>query len=83
MLQSLLFLRCDKKKPMKLYNILIFRLALALNEHGMKMPVLTTKLFGQNFLPVNILSNVTAACLVLYDKQFMAISFKWLHVFKQ
>jgi len=31
---------------MKLYNILIFRLALALNEHGLKMPILANTLFG-------------------------------------
>jgi len=32
---------------MKLYNILIFRLALALNEHGLKMPILANTLFGR------------------------------------
>jgi len=31
---------------MKLYNILIFRLALALSKHGLKMSVLTNTLFG-------------------------------------
>jgi len=31
---------------MKLYNALIFRLALALNEHGLKMPILANTLFG-------------------------------------
>jgi len=32
---------------MKLYNILIFRLALALNEHGLKMPILANTLFDR------------------------------------
>jgi len=27
---------------MKLYNVLIFRFSLALHEHGLKMPILTT-----------------------------------------
>jgi len=31
---------------MKLCNILIFRFALALNEHGLKMPNLANTLFG-------------------------------------
>jgi len=31
------------------YNILIFRLALALNKHGLKMPVLTNTLLDQQF----------------------------------
>jgi len=34
---------------MKSYNILIFRLALALNKHGLKMPVLANTLFGPQF----------------------------------
>jgi len=54
-------------KPIKLYNILIFRLALALNKHGLKMPALANKLFGHGFLSVIIfdfLSNVTSAYLV-------------------
>jgi len=34
---------------MKLYNILIFRLALALNEHGLKISILATTLFGSQF----------------------------------
>jgi len=34
---------------MKLYNILIFRLALAPSEIGLKMPVLATTLFGPQF----------------------------------
>jgi len=34
-------------KPIKLYNILNFRLALAFNEHGLKMPVLANTFFGQ------------------------------------
>jgi len=41
---------------MKLYNILIFRIALALNKHGLKMLVLTNKLFGHDFLSVNMLA---------------------------
>jgi len=36
----------DKLKPIKLYNILTFRLALTFNEHGLKMPVLANTLFG-------------------------------------
>ena len=36
----------DKDKPMRLFNILIFRLALALNEQGLKMPILANTLFG-------------------------------------
>jgi len=35
---------------MKLYNILIFRLALALNEHGLKMPIWPTRFFADKFL---------------------------------
>jgi len=37
---------------MKLCNIgvLFFRFALALNEHGLKMPILTTTLFGPKIL---------------------------------
>jgi len=34
---------------MKLLNVLVFRLALTLNEHGLKMPILTTTLFGPQF----------------------------------
>jgi len=48
-------------------NILIFRLALALNKHGLKMPVLANMLFGPQFSTsqhFDFLSNVTAACLV-------------------
>jgi len=33
----------------KSYNILIFRPALALNEHGLKIPVLANTLFGPQF----------------------------------
>jgi len=33
-------------KSIKLYSILIFRLALAPNAHGLKMRVLVTTLFG-------------------------------------
>jgi len=70
---------------MKLCNILIFRLALALNKHGLKMPVLANTLFGLQFSisqHFDFLSNVTVACLVfLYDTQFLTISYKWLHVF--
>ena len=53
---------------MKFYNRLIFRLALALNKHGLKMPVLANTLFGPQFSisqQFDFLSNVTAACLVL------------------
>jgi len=34
---------------MKLYNILIFRLALAFNEHGLKMPILANTLLADKF----------------------------------
>jgi len=57
----------DQKKPIKLYNILIFRLAIAFCKHGLKMPVFANTLFGpqcsirQHF---EFLSNVTGACLV-------------------
>jgi len=43
------------------------RLALALNKHGLKMPVLATTLFGPQFSVsqhFDFLSNVTAAYLV-------------------
>jgi len=35
---------------------------------------------GHDFLSVDILSKVTAAYLFLYDRQFLAISFKWPYV---
>jgi len=49
---------------MKLCNILIFGLALVLNEHGLKMSNFTPHVSSNNFFSVNILSNVTAAYLV-------------------
>jgi len=52
---------------MKLYNILIFRLAVALIGHGLKMPILATSLFGPQFFVsqhFDFLSNVIATCLV-------------------
>jgi len=52
---------------MKLRNILIFRLALALIGHGLKMPILATSLFGPQFSisqHFDVLSNVIATCLV-------------------
>jgi len=65
------------------YSVLIFRLALALNEHGLKMPILTTHFSAQNFLSFNILSNVTTAYFVFCMTQILTISLKWLHVFIQ
>jgi len=47
-LLKICYLIMIKKKPIKLYN-LIFRFALALTEHGLKMPVLTNTLFGPQF----------------------------------
>jgi len=49
---------------MKLYNRLNFLLALSLNKHGLKMPVLANTLFGPKFISVNNLSNVAAARFV-------------------
>jgi len=67
---------------MKLCNIWIFRLALALSKHGLKMPVLANTLFGPKFFSVNNLSNVTAAYLVflwntVLDDRFQTIA--WFH----
>jgi len=44
------------KKPKNLYNILIFRLALALNKHGLKCRSWPTHFSAHNLLPVNILT---------------------------
>jgi len=67
-----------------LYNVLIFRLALALNEHGLKMPVLANTLFGPQFSFIQHFEQHNCClALFLYDTQFLTISFKWLHVFVQ
>jgi len=39
----------ERNKHIKLYDILIFGLALAINKHGLKMPVLANALFGPQF----------------------------------
>jgi len=50
------------------YSILIVRIALALNKHGLEMPVLANTLFGPQFSFSQhwIFSNATAAYLVFY-----------------
>jgi len=52
---------------MKLYKIIIFRLALALNKHRLKLPVLANTLFGPQFSisqHFDFLNSATAACLI-------------------
>jgi len=39
----------DQNKPIKLYNIQIFRLGFALSKHGLKMSVLANTLFAPQF----------------------------------
>jgi len=71
---------------MKLYNILIFRFALALNKHGLKISVLANTPFSPRFSisqHFDFLSNVTAACLVFCMTHSSWRCFKWLHVFIQ
>ena len=54
--------------PIKLYLILIFHLALALNKHRLKMPVLANTLFGPQFTisqHFDFFSTATAAYLVI------------------
>jgi len=67
-----------------LYNILIFLLALALNKHGLKMPVLANTLFGPHFtISQHFEQRNCSLPRFLYDTQFLTISFKWLHVLIQ
>jgi len=67
---------------MKSCNILNFRLALALNERGLKMPVLTSTLFGlqfsfsQHFEQRNCSLPRFFVWHTVHDDIF-----KWLHVF--
>ena len=71
---------------MKLYKILIFRLALALSGNQLQMPVLASTLFGPQFSisqHFDFLSNVTAAYLVFCMTQLLTIYFKRLHVYMQ
>ena len=69
---------------MKLYSILIFRLALAPNEHGLKMTVLATTPFGTQFSFIqHFVQRNCSLPRFLYDTQFLMIYFKWLHVFIQ
>jgi len=71
-------------KPIKLCNILIFRIALALNDHGLKMPILTTTLFGPQFsFNQHFEQRNCSLPRFLYGTQFLMISFKWLQVFIQ
>jgi len=70
---------------MKLYNILIFRLAPALNKHGLKIPVLSNTLFGPRFSFSQQFEqrNCNLLRFFLYNTQFLTIAFKWLHGFIQ
>ena len=51
LVKNLLLLRWSEEtyKVKQINNTLIFLLALALNEHGLKMPVLATTLFGSQY----------------------------------
>jgi len=67
-----------------LHNVLIFCLALALNEHGLKVPVLANTLFSPHFSFSQHFEQWSCNLLcVLYDTHFLMISFKWLLVFIQ
>ena len=62
---------------MKLYNILIFRLALALNEHGLKISILAATLFGSQFsFSQNFEQRNCSLPRFLYDTLLLTISFK-------
>jgi len=70
--------------PTKLYSILIFRFALAPNEHGLKMTVLATTLSGPQFSFIQYFEQRNCSLpRILYDIQFLTIFFKWLRVFIQ
>jgi len=67
-----------------LHNILIFRLAVAFSEHGLKIPVLANTLFGARFyFSQDFEQHNCSLPRFLYDTQFLTISFIWLHVFIQ
>jgi len=61
----------------------MFRFTLAFIKHGLKMPVLANTLFGPQFSfnPHFQQRNCSLLWFLLYDTQFLTISFKWLHVF--
>jgi len=62
---------------MKLYSILVFRLALAPNEQGLKMTVLATTIFGPQFSFIQHFEERNCSLpRILYDTQFLTISFK-------
>jgi len=61
----------------------IFHLALALNEHGLKIPVLANILFGPQFSISQHCEQRNCSLPHFCSTQFLAISFKWLHVFIQ
>jgi len=61
-----------------------FRLALALNEHGLKMPVLANTLFYPQFSFSQHFEKCDCSLpRFLYDTQFLTMFYKWLHVFIQ
>jgi len=63
---------------------LIFRLALVLSKHGLKMPILANTLFGSQFYFSQHFEELNCSLpRFLYDTQFLTISFKWLRVFIQ
>jgi len=67
-----------------LHNILIFCLALALNEHELKVPVLANTLSSPHFIFSQHFEQWSCILpCVLNDTQFLMISFEWLHVFIQ
>jgi len=69
---------------MKLCKISMFRLALALSDHGLKMPVVANTLFGPQFsFSLHFEQRNCSLPRFLYDTQFLTISFKWLHDFMQ
>jgi len=64
---------------------LIFRLTLALNMHGLKMPVLANTVFGQYFFFSQHFEKRHCSLLrFLYDTQFLTISyFKLLFLYSR
>jgi len=57
---------------MKLCNIFIFRLALALNKHGLKMPILANTLFGpQIYFSQHLEQRNCSLPRFLYDAKFL------------
>jgi len=72
------------ERNLSCYTNLIFHLAPVLSKHGLKMGSWPIHFSAHNFLSVNILSILTAAYFILlYDTQFLTISFKSFHVFIQ